>query len=84
MRRDGMWERLIHPDPIVVLPADLFALDDSAALKIGNDPLHGPLGDSDLQRHLSKHRRRISPQDDQHVRMIRQKRPMGTSRFRRR
>ena len=55
MRCNRMSERLISSDSVVVLAADLFTLNDSARLEIGDDPLHGPLGDSDLQCHLSKH-----------------------------
>jgi len=84
MRFNRMAERLISSNPVVVLAAELFAIDDSAGLEIRDHPLNGPLGDSDLQCHLSQHQRRISRQEHQHVRMIRQKRPMGTSRFRQR
>src|SRR5438105_880013 len=82
MRFIVMSERLIGLDSVAVLAADFFTIDDSAGLEIGDDPLYGPLGDSDLQCHLSKHQRRISRQDHQHVRMIRQKSPMSTGRFR--
>ena len=80
MRFIRMSERLIRSDSVVVLTADLFAVDDSAGLKIGNDPLHGPLGDSDVQCHFSKHQGRLSRQEHQDVSMIRQNRPMGTRR----
>jgi hypothetical protein len=40
----------------VVLAANLFAFDDSAGFEIGDDPLHGALRYSNLQRHLSKHK----------------------------
>ena len=74
-----MAERLINSNSVVVLAADFFAVDDIAGLQIGDDPLHGPLGNTDLQCHLSQHQGRTSRQEHQHMRMIRQKRPMGTS-----
>ena len=79
-----MPERLIKSDAVAVLAADLFAFDDSARFKIGDDPLHGPLGDPDVQCHLAKHERWISRQQHQHVRVVRQVRPLDTGRFRRR
>lgn len=48
MRCNRMAKRLIGTDPVVVLTADLFAVDDPAGLKIGDNPLHSPFGDSDL------------------------------------
>ncbi len=79
-RRVSKW--LIGEDSVVVLAANLFAFDDPAGFEIGDDPLHGALGDSHLQRHFSKHQRRISRQHYEHVRMIREKRPTRRSRFR--
>ena len=84
MRFERMSEPLIGSDSVPVLAADPFALDDSTGLKIGDDPLHSPLSDADLRRHLSERERRASREEQQDVRMIRQKRPMGASRFRRR
>ena len=73
---------LIDSDSVVVLAANLFALDNSAGFEIGNDPLHGSLGYSYVLRHLSQHNGWISRQENQYMRMIRQKRPTDTSRFR--
>lgn len=84
MRFIRMSERFICSDSVVVLATDFFAIDESAGLEIGDDPLHGPFGDSDSQRHLSQHQGGISRQEHQHVPMIRQKRPLGTSQFRQR
>jgi hypothetical protein len=81
MRFNRVPERLTDSDSVVVLAADLFAVDVSAGFKIGDDSLHGALGDSDFQCHLSKYQGRISRQEHQHVNMIRQKQPMGTSRL---
>lgn len=83
MRFHGMPERLLRSNPVLVLAADLFAVDDSAGLQIGDDPLHGPFGDSDLQRHLAQHHRRVARQEHQDVPMICQKRPLRTIRRRR-
>jgi hypothetical protein len=55
MRFIRMSERLIDSDSIAILAADLFALNDLVGLEIGDDPLHGPLGDPDFQRHFSQH-----------------------------
>ena len=44
---------LIDSDSVVVLAANLFAFDDAAGFEIGNDPLHGSLGDSYPHRHLA-------------------------------
>ena len=74
-------ESLVGPNTVVVLAANFFAFDKSTNFELGDDPLHGPLGDSDLHCHLSKHQGRISRQEQQHVRIIRQKRPMGNIRF---
>lgn len=82
MRFIRMPEPLIGADPILIPPADLVTFDDTAGFKIGDDPLHGALGDSYMDRHLSQHERRIPRQDHQHVRMVRQKRPMGADRRR--
>ncbi len=62
---------LLGSDHVVVLAAHLLALDDSARFQIGDDPLHGALGNSYLHRHLAKHQGWISRQEYQHVRMIR-------------
>ena len=83
MRFIRMSERLIIPDSVFILPADLFPLDEAAGLQVGNDPLHGPLGDSNPHGHLSQHQGRAARQEQQHMRVIRQKSPLGPSRFRR-
>lgn len=78
-----MPQRLFVAYAVVVLTADLFALDGSDRFKIGDDPLHGALGDSHLQRHFAKNDERISRDEHQDVRVIRQKRPMRAGRSRR-
>ena len=75
-----MSKRLLISNSIVVLATNFFALDDSRRFKISDDPLHGALGYTHLPRHLSKHKKWISRQQNQHVRMIRQKRPMSANR----
>jgi len=79
MRLIRMAKRLIRSNSVAVLAAELFAFDEPGRLQIGDDPLHGPLGNSDSQCHLSKHDRRILRQEHQDVCVIGQKRPMGCS-----
>ena len=49
-----MSQWLIDSDSVVVLPTDFLALDVPTRLQIGNDPLHGTLGNLDLQGHVAK------------------------------
>lgn len=83
MRFDRVSERLIRSDSVVVLTADSFAVDDSTGLEVDDDSLHGPFGDSDLARDFAKYKPRLSRQQRQHVRVIREKRPLGPGRLRR-
>ncbi len=50
-----MPEGAIGSNPVMVLAADLFPFDESSSFQIGNDALHGSLGNSDLQCHFAKH-----------------------------
>ena len=52
MRFDGVTQRLISLNHVVVLAAYSFALNDPASLKISDDSLHGSLSDPHLQRNL--------------------------------
>lgn len=55
MRFTCVPQRLIGLNSIPILSANFFAFDESARFKIGDDPLHGTLGDSHLQRDLPEH-----------------------------
>ena len=55
MRFDGVSKLLIGENPVVILTANLFSLDDSASFKISDDPLNGALRDADLRCDLAEY-----------------------------
>lgn len=80
MRFDRVTERPVGQDPILVLTPDFFTFDVPCGLQVGDDPLHGAFGNPDLLCHLAKDERRTSCKERQDVRVVRQKRPVRTSR----
>ena len=75
MRFDRMTEGLVGADPVAVLAADPLPLKESRLLEVGDDPLHGTLGDSHAGRHLAKHERGILREQDENVAVIGEHRP---------
>lgn len=71
-----MSQLLIGPNPILVLPAYLFALDKSSSLEIGDDSLDRAFGNTNLLRDFAEHQRGIPGQKHEDVRMIREERPL--------
>lgn len=84
VRLNGVPERVIGLNEVVILAADLFALEDPAGFEIGDDPLDGSFRNSDLQRHFAKHHRRVARQQHQDVRVVRQESPLQRVRIFRR
>lgn len=80
MRLDGVAQRLLKQNAVMILATDFPSLDESARFQIGNDALNGPLGDSHFGRNVPEYRRRASRQHDQNVRVIGEERPLATGR----
>jgi hypothetical protein len=55
VRFNGMPQRLIGPNLVVVLTANLFAFDNTASFEIGNDSLDRAFGNPDLLRDFAEH-----------------------------
>lgn len=54
-----MPQGLVGSNPVVVLASDLFTLQDATGFQVGNDPLHGTLGNPDLQGNFTQHDGRV-------------------------
>ena len=70
-----MAEMAAGVDLVLVSPSDLRASDVSVGDKVGEDPLRGPLGDSDLIGDVACTGLRITCDAEQHVRVVGQKDP---------
>ena len=73
---NGVSQWLPDPDAIMVLSSNLFTFDHAARFEIGDNPLDGSFGDSHLKCNFPKHHRRISGENHEDVRMVRQKGPL--------
>lgn len=62
-------------DLVVVSPSDLGASDVSVGDQVGEDPLRGPFGYSDLIGDVAGTGLRITRDAEQHVRMVGQENP---------
>lgn len=70
-------ERLSGIDGIVI-PSPLPLPDQDPGIdEVGDDHLYRPLGDPDLPGNFAQRRIWIGNQTQQHVRVVRQKRPLG-------
>ena len=70
-----MPQRKVGANPVMVSAPDPLPLEHAGPLKVGDDPLNGPLGNADPGGNLAKHERRVLSDQDQHMRVIREKRP---------
>ena len=75
MRLDRMPQVPFRQNAVMILAADLFALNEAARLQVGKKSLHGSFGNPNLPGHFSQHQRRVAGQQQQHMRVVRQERP---------
>src|SRR3954447_12144546 len=76
---DGVAEVAARVDLVAVSPSDLRASDVSVGDEVGEDPLRGPFGDTDLIGDVACTGLGIAPDAQQHVRMVGEENP-GTRR----
>src|SRR3954451_23418675 len=76
---DGVAEVAARVDLVAVSPSDLRASDVSVGDEVGEDPLRGPFGDTDLIGDVACTGLSITRDAEQHVCMVRQENP-GTGR----
>lgn len=75
MGLDGVTQVLAREHFIVVFATNFFASNEPLFFQILHDPLHGPFGNPDLDRHLAEHQIGVRIERDQDVRVIGQERP---------
>ncbi len=75
MRFHGVPKRLIAHNAVAVLTPDLFPRQDSSFFEVSDNSLDCPLGDPNFDRYLTKYHIGIARNQNQYMRMIRQKRP---------
>jgi len=64
-----------HVNRIPIPPAIPMPLQEATPLQVGDDPLHRPFGDTNLRGNLAHQRVGVTLEADQHVGVIRKKRP---------
>ena len=75
MRFIRMPQPLIGTDSILILPADFFPFDDAGRFQIGDDPLYGPLGDSDPLSDVTESRGRVAVDAEKDLGVVREEPP---------
>lgn len=72
---DRMPQGLIAEDAVLILSPDLLAFNEAPLFQVSDDLLDGSLGDADPCRHGAENHERVLSQQDQDMRVIRQKCP---------
>lgn len=75
MRFHGMTQGKLGVNAIDVSTSLTFAFQQTADFQFGNDLLHRAFGDAYRYGHVAKPNFRILKQADEHMRVVRQKRP---------
>ena len=77
VRLQGMSQRLCPGDVIAVAPPLAFPAQDARVFEFPDNPLHGPLGDTDRHRDFTEGDVRLARQTDQDMGVVGQKGPAG-------
>src|SRR5579864_6933175 len=71
----GMTHRLFAVDVVAIAPADPVPVDVAGVDEVTDDPLCGPLRDSDRLRNVAHPDVRVTSKAEKHLAVVRQERP---------
>jgi hypothetical protein len=72
---DGVSQSFVLVNLVAITPALTNVRQDTIGFQLSDNPLHGALGDTYLLGNIAQPRGRVTSQTDQHMRVVREKRP---------